>query len=238
VKKLTAAILVAAFAVPSFAAGQAAQSAAPADKKTQTETAAPAKKEPLTAAAVADKLKELDASLQTLQCSFSQTITFGDSGIASKITGRLSYEKPSKLRIEHITPQKQVVYTDKSTITIYKPEDSQVVKMRWEDWKRQQMAMFSGISDFGSYSSIIEKHRATVTETPKAIKLTLTPKENPKLYTLILTLSPKDYFIEEITLRAGTTKAVTKLENVERNGKIPPELFEFKAPAGAEVLEF
>ena len=188
---------------------------------------------------VIKKLREWDKNLESLTCGFSQEITFGEAGITNKITGKIHYLRPNKLRIEHISPQKQIVYTDKKTIWIYKPQDKQAVKTLWDGWIKQQSAAFSGITDFGSYALIIDKHDITVSESKTAglIDVRFAPRQNPKLYTLTLSLSRRDFFPVSIKLSVGKTDAVTKLENIEKNGKIPEELFDFKPAKEISIIE-
>jgi outer membrane lipoprotein-sorting protein len=193
----------------------------------------------ITTTTVMAKLAEWDKKLETLKLSFTQDISFGNTGVTSKISGNVTYQKPDKLRIEHVSPQKQLVYTDKHVIWIYKPQDAQVVKARWEDWLRQQSGAFAGITDFGSYSKLLETHNLEVTKQKKAGTVTavFTPKKDPKAYELKLVLSAKDFFPVAILLKLDTTTVNTRLENIERNGKLPDGALDFVPPQGVTVLE-
>jgi chaperone LolA len=186
-------------------------------------------------------LKDWDARLETLQTRFTQEVDFSDAGIKQQVEGLLSYSKPDLLRIEHIKPARQLVYTDKKELWIYKPEDSQAVRTSWAAWQKSQSSNFSGIMDFGNYSSLIEKNSVRISKdrsAPYYIRMELTPRNNPWLYTLTLALSSTDYFPAEATLAMDKTIIRTRLENAGKNDPLDKAMFRFVPPKGTEVLEF
>jgi len=186
-------------------------------------------------------LKDWDAKLLTLRTRFTQEVDFSDAGLKQHVEGVLSYIKPDLLKIEHIKPARQLVYTDKKELWVYKPEDSQAVHTSWDAWKKNQSSNFSGIMDFGNYAALTEKNNVKVakeTATPYYITMVLTGKHNPGLYTLTLTLSSTDYFPAEAALTVENTTIRTRLENPEKNASLDKALFRFIPPKGTEVLEF
>lgn len=189
---------------------------------------------------VLDRLRGWDDKLESLTSRFSQTVRFEEAGLDQQVEGRLHYLKPDRLRVEHTRPSRQVIYTDKKTLWIYKPEDSQVIRANWEDWRKNQSSSFSGIMDFGNYSGIIEKHEITSDAVTAGglIRLKFVPKENPALYTLTLSLSATDYFPVKASLTVGGTTIDTTLEETEKNARVPAEIFDFRPPKGVSVIEF
>jgi len=186
-------------------------------------------------------LKDWDARLETLQTRFTQEVDFSDAGIKQHVEGILSYVKPDLLKIEHIKPARQLVYTDIKELWIYKPEDSQAVRTSWESWKTNQSSNFSGIMDFGNYSSLTGKNSVRVFKdkaAPYYVRMVLTPKSNPGLYVLTLALSSTDYFPAEAALIIDNTVIKTRLENPDKNAPLDKALFRFVPPKGTEVLEF
>lgn len=206
--------------------------------ETKPQTAQPA--QALSSEEVINKLKEWDKKLDSLQAGFEQTVTFEETGMKTRIEGKLQYLKPNNLRVEHSKPQKQVVYTDKKNIWIYKPDDAQAVKAVWNDWIKQQSGTFSGLTDFGDYAKVIEKHKITVKQPKNSpeIELVMSPKENPKLYTLTMVLSKTDFFPVGIRLKIDKTAVDTRLVDIRKNETIAAAVFEFKAPEGVSVIEF
>jgi len=191
--------------------------------------------------AVIAGLKDWDAKLLTLRTRFTQEVDFSDAGLKQHVEGVLSYMKPDLLKIEHIKPARQLVYTDKKELWVYKPEDSQAVRTSWNAWKKNQSSNFSGIMDFGNYAALTEKNNVKVSKdsaAPYYITLILTGKNNPGAYTLTLALSSTDYFPAEAALTVENTTIRTRLENPEKNASLDKALFRFVPPKGTEVLEF
>lgn len=228
------------------APGPAAQKEAAARSSTRTlsgevPAAAGDSEEAKLAKTVMAGLKEWDSKLLTLRTRFTQEVDFSDAGLKQHVEGVLSYMKPDLLKIEHIKPARQLVYTDKKDLWIYKPEDSQAVRTSWDSWKKNQSSNFSGIMDFGNYSGLTEKNNVKVSRNASApyhIIMVVTPRSDPALYTLTLALSSTDYFPAEAALAVEQTTIRTRLENPERNVAMDKQLFRFTAPKGTEVLEF
>ena len=230
---LTAALAASAAGVKPSAQPGTGKAAA---QLTQTAAAAGA----LSPAEIMKGLQTLDDSLENLSCDFVQDVSYGDTGLTQTIEGSLRFKKPGMLRIEHFKPYRQLVYTDKKNIWIYKPADAQAVKMDWDEWKKSLDPSMSGMLDFGNYSRLLETHSAAVSSGAAGglITVALTPKKNPALYTLTLQLSEKDYFPMKLSLLIDKTSVSTELKNIDRKTPVDAAQFEFKPPRGVEVLQF
>ena len=147
--------------------------------------------------------------------------------------------KPDLLRIEHISPAKQIVTTDKKDILIYKPDDRQAIKATWDGWVKTQNQAFYGILDFGNYSSLSKNNNVSLEggEKGKPYVLVFTPKEGTA-YRLALTLSGKDFFPAEAELSVGSAVTSTKLIKVRKNITLDRELFGQKLPEKTEIINF
>lgn len=218
----------------STAAAKAAVSSAAAAQGAQ----APAQLTP--EARVLAGLMKWDETLLSLRSRFTQEFDFAEAGLKQHIEGALDYKKPDLLRIEHIKPARQIVYTDKNDLWVYKPEDSQVMKTSWTAWKRSQSGNLSGILDFGNYAALTEKNAVTVSTAANSpyITVTFTSKSEPQAYKLSLALSATDYFPAEAALSVDKTVITTKLESAEKNVPIDDSVFKFIQPKGTELLEF
>ena len=255
-KNFTALMAVTALLVCAAQAGEvkkakpaskpAANSAVKASVSTQTaknelQAAAAESEETRFEKTVITGLKDWDSKLLTLRTRFTQEVDFSDAGLKQHVEGVLSYMKPDLLKIEHIKPARQLVYTDKKELWIYKPEDSQAVHTSWDAWQKNQSSNFSGIMDFGNYAALPEKNDITISKdasAPYYITMVLTRKNNPGLYTLTLALSSTDYFPVEAALTVDKTTITTRLEDPEKNTTLDKKLFSFVPPKGTEVLEF
>jgi outer membrane lipoprotein carrier protein len=216
----------------------AAAPAKPAAVSTATAKAAQPAQPEDPAAAVLAGLKAWDEKLTSLKASFTQEVNFKEAGLKQNIEGTLAYVKPNLLRIEHEKPARQIVVTDKTDIWIYKPEDKQVVRTGWEAWRRTQDQNFSGILDFGNYSSLTARNETKVSGGAGAPwVVTFTPRSGAP-YALKLTLSATDYFPLEAELQVESTVINTRLTSAEKNGQVDKAIFKFTPPKGVETLEF
>lgn len=220
----------------ALAAEKPAKPAAAGKAEVKKSTSAPSYTDQVLA-----KLMEWDSALTSLKAGFTQTVLFADAGLEQKVEGTLSYLKPDRLRIEHTAPSRQLIVTDKKDIWIYKPDDSQAVKTKWEDWKNLQSSGFSGIMDFGNYSELAARNKVTAVP-PSApggmVKLILTPVDRSGLYTLTLMLSATDYFPVRADLVVESTKVSTVLGETQRNAGLDEKLFDFTPPKGTEIINF
>jgi outer membrane lipoprotein-sorting protein len=127
---------------------------------------------------------------------------------------------------------------------VYQPDDKQVIKADWEDWRKSQ-AELAGLLDFGQYGTLLDKHDATVepyvaegstNPVAGAWKLTLKPKSS-SAYTIRLVVAAPDYFPKRTELEMERMKIVSELSSVDLNGKIDSKLFDFKPPVGLPVIQ-
>src|SRR5262249_4017595 len=142
-------------AVPS----RAAVSASDASASTTTAAVVESTKTP-TASEVLGKIRDLDASMKSLKADFHQKLET-EAGLKQDQGGKLFYEKPDHLRLESSQPRRQVTVSDKKVLWVYQPDDKQVIKADWEDWRKSQSEL-AGLLDFGQYGQLLDKHDATV----------------------------------------------------------------------------
>lgn len=181
------------------------------------------------------ELKKWDEKLNTLKSDFRQEVFFKQAQIRQKVEGSIAYKKPDKLRIEHFSPNKQIIVTDKVEIQVYKPEDAQIYKMPWDLWKKNQN--FSQILDFGNYSEIMKNNKIDIFKSSTTIKIQLKNKQNPSLYTLTLSLSPENFFPYQSSLEVEDTVINTELYKTEINGNLDDKIFKLEKAEKAEIIE-
>ncbi|MCG2726865.1 MAG: outer-membrane lipoprotein carrier protein LolA [Elusimicrobia bacterium] len=189
-------------------------------------------------AVIIEQLKEWDFKLISLKTDFFQEINFEEAGLKKTIKGAMRYLKPNYLKINHLTPEKQTIITDKKILWIYKPADRQVIKTNWNNWFKQNNQL-SGILDFGNYAELVKNNNVKIkTNDSSEIIVDFISKKEPSLYNLTLKLSSTDYFPLGAILSVGKTIISTKLQNTEKNVYISTDTFKFTPPKTAEVIEF
>lgn len=180
----------------------------------------------LSAAELAERLKQWDKNLNTLETDFEQTTSY-DGVEISRSQGKLFYDKPqNRLRLDTLNPQgglEQSAVTDKKDIVILDENNQHVTTLSWADWQQGQpnQALF----DFGNYTALLDRHHAAVqSQDGRTAVLVLTPKEGEE-YTLYLTLSQKDYFPQTITIQSELMLTRADLKNTHKNTPLPADVF-------------
>lgn len=171
---------------------------------------------------ILEEFSKWDKKLKTLSLDFTRVITYPQVDLSFTIDGKIYYEKPKKLRLDHTLPEPQKIWTDKNEIIVYKPKTNessgQATKSRWNKWLANMGKTYIGILDFGNQSKTIKEHNIEKMEfTPEVISLLMTPKVNPDSYKLTLSLSKANLFpckilfevkdmISDITVTEATLK--------------------------------
>lgn len=215
----------------------AADTAAKAANTQKTELKDKSEQKNLSSADIISKLQAWDEKLNTISMDFTQEVYFKEADLRQEVSGSMQYAKPNHLRIEHIKPSKQIIVTDKQQITIYKPEDKQVINASWDGWLKTQSQSFYGVLDFGNYSTLTNNNNTQVSggEDGKPYIITLTPKHGTK-YILKLTLSSKDFFPTEAALEVGSAVTTTKIIKAVKNAAIDEAIFKLDIPAKTEII--
>ncbi|MBI4374838.1 MAG: outer membrane lipoprotein carrier protein LolA [Elusimicrobia bacterium] len=208
----------------------------------------------LTVAMVTERLERLSDQLTTLSADFGQSVRLADQSRAQASEGSLEYRKPDLLRVEHRLPQaqeegekfsdSQLVISDGSWLWIHRRSTNQVIKTRVEHWRKADPSV-AGLLDFGNYSGLLKDYKARIsTTTPigeghSLVTLELSPKERPagSDFTLTMTMSTRDFFPTETTLRSGGVEILTRMKNIRFNPSLDPKRFQFEPPQGAEIFE-
>jgi len=180
-----------------------------------------------------EKLKKWDEQLNSLKATFTQEVIFKNADIKKKINGSIAYKKPDNLKVEHVSPRKQLIITDRKKIFIYKPEDKIAYEADWEYWKKNLDNSLSSLIDFGNYSSLAEKNSSSIYVEGNLWVLELRSKKNPSAYLLKLFLSKEDFFPKKASLEVGDSVIMTELEDVSKNIEIKND--EFKRPSKVKV---
>lgn len=188
-------------------------------------------------------VERLDKELTSLQFDFVQTLRMTETGLENSIEGRLRYRKPDSIRLDYTKPRVQEAYANSKTVQVFTPGDNLVVKGDWEKWRRQQSGI-SHLLQFGDYASLLEKHKVKVSEytvegsTETLHDVRMTPKRGKDEYALRI-LFEKDTFLPRRTeLTVGGSEFIVELSDVRKNPQFKDEVFDFAAPAGAQVVEF
>ncbi|MDR1104147.1 MAG: outer membrane lipoprotein carrier protein LolA [Endomicrobium sp.] len=183
------------------------------------------------------RLEQSGKKISTIKVEFVQTISFESTGEKQKIVGTVFWKKPGSIYITQQAPQEQRIYVDGKNITIYTPNERQVIIDTWKNSVDRDFSPAS-IVNFGS----------SWREIKKTNDITLDGYEDNCVVIKIQSLKNKSFsakiYIAKTSMlpeKAVITSEGTKIELVFKNYIVNPELavatFNFKAPNNVEIIK-
>lgn len=196
----------------------------------------------LAPAAHADALKDALKSLQerydttkTLTADFQQSVASKTLAGTLESKGKVSFEKPNRMRWDYAAPDTQQIIGDGDTLWIYQPEDKQVIKAPIT----QAFQSRTPLNFLGGLGHVEKDFDASLDrDEPDAWVLRLLPKQDKGIGTLTLTVRKTDASIAEARIEdpLGTVTRL-KLSGEQRNVVLAGDLFHFTPPAGVDVVK-
>jgi len=186
----------------------------------------------LAQAATLERLRAFVRETHTARASFTQTVTDRNGRPKQEASGEFAIARPGKFRWSVDKPYQQLLVGDGERVWIYDPDLNQVVKRRADQaLGTTPAALLAGKDDV---ERAFDWH-----DLPAADGLDwlgATPKDKESSFTEIrlgfegsslAALQIFDNFGQRTTIR---------LEKLERNPKLPKDLFQFTPPKGADVV--
>lgn len=171
---------------------------------------------------------------QSLKLDFSESYLAAKHPTQSE-SGTLYLRKPERMKWEYATPSGKFFVVDGKNTWLYTPDDHRVEKasLKMSEDMRAPLAFLLGKLDFQKDFQSFQTHKDGADEW-----ITALPKSQNLPYTQVEFLATPDGQIHKIRV---TTQEQTKLEftfsNETLNAPVAPDLFVFKAPAGAQIVE-
>jgi outer membrane lipoprotein carrier protein len=176
--------------------------------------------------------KQLDA-MNTLQGNFVQTLHDKAGKKQDESKGTFILQRPGKFFWKTETPAPQLLISNQKTIWLYDP-DLQTVNERpfSDDLKKTPVLLLSEDVDKLRKNFTINRSLAD-----KAEKFSITPKVTEGLFQELL-LVFVDNQLTEFSIRDSLGQLTHfTLSNVKRNQAIDETVFNFIAPAGADIIK-
>jgi outer membrane lipoprotein carrier protein len=183
------------------------------------------------------RLEQSGKEINTIKVEFVQTIFFESTGEKQKIVGIVFLKKPNSIYIAQQTPQEQRIYINGKIITIYTPNERQVIIDTWKNSVDRDFSPASIVNFGSSWREIKKTNNITLDgydDNYVVIKIqSLKNKSfNAKMYIAKTSMLPE---------KAVITSEGTKIELVFKNYILNPELavatFNFKAPKNVEIIK-
>lgn len=187
---------------------------------------------------VVRKVQDRYDQTQNFAADFTQEMRIEAGGQVIKSSGKVWFQRPGRMHWEYLSPEKQTIIADGTTLWIVQPADNQVLKAPLQNAfeSRTPVSFLLGVA------RIEKDFRATLLSPGEdgRFRLQLDPAnaEDGSLGSLILDVDPDTWDVEAATIRdpLGNTTRVA-LVDVKRNGTVDESLFRFERPSGMDVIE-
>jgi outer membrane lipoprotein carrier protein len=193
---------------------------------------------------VVKKLQGRYEQTKDLQAEFQQTTRI--EGFATPLTssGRMSIKKPGLLRWDYREPTVEEIYVTRNDVMMYVPEHKQVLVGKLTQMAASQapLQLLQGVAKIDEEFEI-ESTRGDERGEGGLPLITLTPKSTEpdasrSVSKLVLEVQPKTYFIKAVTIHEVSGNISTFVfSNLKPNTGLKSGVFEFKVPAGVEVVK-
>jgi len=185
------------------------------------------------------KLQSSYKNAASLESDFIQEVYQASLARTKTSKGNLKLSKPNLVRWEIHEPEASIMVSDGRKVSYFTPDargkgKGQVIERKAAELERQPLFQILTGSASLEKEFILKKQEKAGDTT----NLTLEPKkEMADLEQVTLKVGPK-YLIEEMILETQSgNKTKFTLQNQALGAKLPAQIFEFKAPAGTEVVK-
>jgi Outer membrane lipoprotein-sorting protein len=193
---------------------------------------------------VVKKLQGRYEQTKDLQADFKQTTRI--EGFATPLTssGRMLIKKPGLLRWDYREPTVEEIYVTRNDVMMYVPEHKQVLVGKLTQMAASQapLQLLQGVAKIEEEFEI-ESTRGGERGEGGLPLITLTPKSTEpdasrSVSKLVVEVQPKTYFIKAVAIHEVSGNISTFLfSSLKPNTGLKSDLFEFKVPAGVEVVK-
>lgn len=187
----------------------------------------------LTEAAATESLKNFIKETRTVRANFSQTLYDKNARTLQESKGTMLFERPEKFRWTYEKPYEQLIVGDGTQVWFYDQDLNQVTIRQFNiAIGSSPAALLAGSSTIEDNFVLNELGLQNEIEWLEAI-----PKSKESAFEFIQMGFSPDGMLRIMALRDsfGQTTLLT-FSDLEKNPKLPIELFKFTPPANADVI--
>jgi outer membrane lipoprotein carrier protein len=193
---------------------------------------------------VVKKLQGRYEQTKDLQADFQQTTRIEGFATPLMSSGRMSIKKPGLLRWDYREPTVEEIYVTRNEVMMYVPEHKQVLVGKLTQMAASQapLQLLQGVAKIEEEFEI-ESTRGGERGEGGLPLITLTPKSTEpdasrSVSKLVVEVQSKTYFIKAVAIHEVSGNISTFLfSSLKPNTGLKSDLFEFKVPAGVEVVK-
>jgi len=183
---------------------------------------------------VIEGIESTYGNISSLQASFVQINRSAAMGETMQ-KGKLSLERPRKMRWAFTKPPGKLFVTDGSTMWVWSKADNQVIisPVAAVAAKGDMTQLLDSLDKLGELFGV-----ELMEGSGKYYQLKLTPKNQGNVKHIELVVSRKGYTVQKIkTVDGFDNEMELSLQNVKTNIDIPMSSFSFEVPSNAQVIK-
>lgn len=189
-------------------------------------------------AMIAGRLQETYINADTISAQFIQETSLHLNQRKRRGSGTLFFRKPGLMRWDYQEPDRQVLISDGSTLSMYFERSNQLIRTAAREYLQSDVtyAFFSGTGDI---LRDFEVTSAATQENTSTASIRLVPrKPHPHVQYLLVWVDPENSLITRLQI-TDHFDTVTDLwfEKIELNPVLAAGIFEFEPPAGTEIID-
>ena len=188
--------------------------------------------------AILDRLDRAQEAIQTLEADIVETRTLALLARPQVLRGRVSFERPGKIRWEYTAPEKRIYVLADGALTGWIPAKNQVEKVNISRYERRIQRMIA----FGQDSKVLLRDFRISIGAPTADldELILAPRSRRmerKVREIRIDVDHRTGFPRRIryTTKEGN-QVQLELQHVLVNRTLSPDTFALQTPPGARVV--
>lgn len=184
------------------------------------------------------RLERAEAEIKTLIFDYTQTVSLSAASAETQVSGTVSFQRPDRFRVESRGASSQTVISDGTHLWIYSPARKQVIKDTVSGALGAQGAPM-GLGGFQWKVSEMKKEFSIALENgaSEVPVLVLTPKNAAATTTLRLWIDMDRGVAVKTAMVTDAVKTDVSLAGVRVNPRLSKGLFQFKPPAGVDVVD-
>ena len=183
-------------------------------------------------AASIERLRQFVRDTQTARTPFTQTVTDKNGRIVQTVSGQFDLARPGRFRWSVEKPYKQLLVGDGQKVWVFDPDLNQVMVRNMGDaLGASPAALLAGKQDVEAAFSWKDQLAADGLDW-----LSATPLAKESTFSEIRLGFDTNGLVALELFDAFGQKSVVRFTAFERNPKLPPELFRFTPPKGADVI--
>lgn len=177
-------------------------------------------------------LQQKLSSFQGLKAHFQQALYTDKRVAASKSSGNMLILRPGKFRWETHTPNEQILVADGNLLWIYDVDLEQATKQKLDTTDSNSPALFLS----GDVKEIPKRFIVTEEKVGNSLGFKLNAKSSDDMFQSIKIVFQADKLSKMIVETRIGQRSEFNFSQVEINPPFPSSTFNFKPPAGVDVL--